>query len=142
MIRHGKGPGGQFLKCDWDRANGETVVMYVLGAGAEEARALPAASWASTRPFYGEVAGHQFNNADLGLFVFQYGLDLLDLAPLAVAQTDWIWHGRGFGGRPRSRIERLAWLRPIEFRTYRAIIGDFRPATAPSHAIRVHEAYR
>jgi hypothetical protein len=25
------------------------------------------------------VAGHRFNNADLGLFVFQYGLDLLDL---------------------------------------------------------------
>jgi hypothetical protein len=79
LIRHGKGPGGRFLKCYWDRANGETVMMYVLGAGAEEARALPAGSWSSTRPFYGEVAGYRFNNADLGLFVFQYGLDMLDL---------------------------------------------------------------
>ena len=79
LIRHGKGSGGKFLKCYWDRANGETVMMYVLGAGAEEARALPAASWSSTRPFYGEVAGYRFNNADLGLFVFQYGLDMLDL---------------------------------------------------------------
>jgi hypothetical protein len=79
LIRHGKGPGGRFLKDSWDRANGETVMMYVLGAGAEEGRAIPASSWSSTRPFYGEVAGHRFNNADLGLFVFQYGLDMLDL---------------------------------------------------------------
>jgi hypothetical protein len=79
LIRHGKRPDGRFLPCLWDRANGETVMMYVLGAGAEEARALPASSWGSTRPFYGEAGGHRFNNADLGLFVFQYGLDLLDL---------------------------------------------------------------
>lgn len=79
LIRHGKGPGGRFLKCSWDRSNGETILMYVLGAGAEEPRALPASAWSSTRPFYGEIAGLRFNNADLGLFVFQYGLDLLDL---------------------------------------------------------------
>ena len=79
LIRHGKRPNGRFLPCRWDRANGETVMMYVLGAGAEEGRSLPASSWTSLRPFYGEVAGHRFNNADLGLFVFQYGLDLLDL---------------------------------------------------------------
>ncbi|WP_435007861.1 glucoamylase family protein [Tundrisphaera lichenicola] len=79
LIRHGKGPTGKFLRSDWDRANGETVMMYVLGAGAEDGRALPANSWRSTRPFYGELAGYRFNNADLGLFVFQYGLDLLDL---------------------------------------------------------------
>jgi hypothetical protein len=80
LIRHGKGPTGKFLPCTWDRANGETLMMYVLAAGAPEDRALPGESWKSLRPFYGEVAGHRFNNADLGLFVFQYGLDLLDLA--------------------------------------------------------------
>ncbi len=79
LIRHGKKPNGRFLPCRWDRANGETVMMYVLAAGAEEGRAIPPSSWTSLRPFYGEVAGHRFNNADLGLFVFQYGLDLLDL---------------------------------------------------------------
>jgi hypothetical protein len=79
LIRHGKGPGGKFLPCSWDRANGETLMMYVLAAGAKDDRALPGESWKSLRPFYGEVAGHRFNNADLGLFVFQYGLDLLDL---------------------------------------------------------------
>ncbi len=40
---------------------------------------MSAQSWAALRPFYGTVAGQRFNNADLGLFVFQYGLDLLDL---------------------------------------------------------------
>ena len=80
QIRHGKGPRGRFLPCSWDRANGETLMMYVLAAGALDDRAIPGEAWCSLGPFYGEVAGHRFNNADLGLFVFQYGLDLLDLA--------------------------------------------------------------
>jgi hypothetical protein len=79
QIRHGKNPRGEFLPCRWDRANGETVMMYVLAAGARSGRATPGSVWNSLGAFYGEVAGHRFNNADLGLFVFQYGLDLLDL---------------------------------------------------------------
>jgi hypothetical protein len=53
--------------------------MYALGGGAAEGKALPPESLASLRPFYGTVAGLRFNNADLGLFAFEYGLDLLDL---------------------------------------------------------------
>jgi hypothetical protein len=79
QIRHGKQPGGQFLPCRWDRANGETVMMYVLAAGADDDLATPGECWRSLQTFHGEVAGHRFNNADLGLFVFQYGIDLLDL---------------------------------------------------------------
>jgi hypothetical protein len=79
LLRHGKGRDGRFLACCWDRLNGETVFMYLLAAGAAEGRALSATSWSSLQPFYGTVAGLRFNNADLGLFVFQYGLDLLDL---------------------------------------------------------------
>jgi hypothetical protein len=79
LLRHGKGRDGRFLDCCWDRLNGETVFMYILGAGAAEGRALTAASGAALRPFYGSVAGLRFHSADLGLFVFQYGLDLLDL---------------------------------------------------------------
>jgi hypothetical protein len=79
LLRHGKDRAGRFLGCSWDRINGETAFMYVLAAGAAPGRALPAESWSALRPFYGAVAGHTFNNADLGLFVFQYGLDLLDL---------------------------------------------------------------
>jgi hypothetical protein len=79
LLRHGKDAGGRFLAYCWDRLNGETAFMYVLAAGAAEGRSLPAASWAALRPCYGRVAGLRFHSADLGLFVFQYGLDLLDL---------------------------------------------------------------
>jgi hypothetical protein len=80
LLRHGRGHDGHFLPCVWDRLNGETAFMYVLAIGADGARALPAQSWDALRTFHGSVAGYHFNNADLGLFVFQYGLDLLDLA--------------------------------------------------------------
>jgi hypothetical protein len=79
LLRHGQGRDGRFLPCCWDRLNGETAFLYVLACGAEEGRALAADSWRALRPFYGTAAGLSFNNADLGLFVFQYGLDLLDL---------------------------------------------------------------
>jgi hypothetical protein len=79
LIRHGKDGRGRFLKCSWDRLNGETAFMYALAAGADEGRCLPRGGWNALRPFHGEVAGLRFASADLGLFVFQYGLDLLDL---------------------------------------------------------------
>jgi hypothetical protein len=78
LLRHGKGTDGRFLACAWDRLIGETVFMYVLGAGADGPLALSPASWAALQPFYGTVASLRFNNADLSLFVFQFGLDLLD----------------------------------------------------------------
>lgn len=79
LLRHGKCAEGLFLRSAWDRANGETAFMYVLAAGAAEGKRIPARTWQELRPFYGTLAGRHFNNADLGLFVFQYGLDLLDL---------------------------------------------------------------
>ena len=78
LLRHGMDRRGRFLSSCWDRLNGETVFMYVLAAGAEDAKALPPSFWPRLKPFYGEAGGLRFNNADLGLFVFQYGLDLLD----------------------------------------------------------------
>ncbi len=79
LLRHGKGHDGRFLPIYWDHFNGETVAMYVLGAGAIDERAVPPKAMAALKPFYGTVAGLRFNNADLGLFTFEYGLDLLDL---------------------------------------------------------------
>jgi hypothetical protein len=79
LLRHGKDRQGNFLPCCWDRLNGETAFMYVLAAGADQEKAISETAWTALQPFYGTVAGHRFNNADLGLFVFQYGLDLLDL---------------------------------------------------------------
>ncbi|HZY86005.1 MAG TPA: glucoamylase family protein, partial [Gemmataceae bacterium] len=120
LLRHGKDAHGRFLGCAWDRLNGETAFMYVLAAGAAEGRALPAAGWQALRPFVGTVAGLSFNNADLGLFVFQYGLDLLDLerwqAPAAVD----LWAEAAVAVRANERACRAAADR---FSTYRRFWG-------------------
>src|SRR5208282_2221088 len=79
LLRHGTGSNGRFLPCCWDRINGETLFMYVLAAGAAGERALPAAAWQALRPFDDQVGGLRFYSADLGLFVFQYGFDLVDV---------------------------------------------------------------
>ncbi len=79
LLRHGSDRRGNFLPCVWDRLNGETVFLYVLAAGADDARAWPAHGWSALGPFFGTVGGLHFLSSDLGLFVFQYGLDLLDL---------------------------------------------------------------
>lgn len=79
LLRHGQTRDGGFIPCTWDRLNGETVFMYVLATGAVEERAVPASAWGHLRTFHGTTAGLHFNNSDLGLFVFQYGMDLLDL---------------------------------------------------------------
>jgi hypothetical protein len=80
LLRHGQSHDGRFLRATWDRLNGETVFMYVLATGADEGRAVPPAAWSHLRSFHGTAAGLHFNNSDLGLFVFQYGLDLLNLS--------------------------------------------------------------
>jgi hypothetical protein len=79
LLRHGKDHDGSFLTCSWDRLNGETVFMYVLAAGAAAERSIDPTVWQALEPSYGTVAGLRFNSSDLGLFVFQYSVDLLDL---------------------------------------------------------------
>jgi hypothetical protein len=120
LLRHGRGRQGDLLACCWDRLNGETAFMYVLGGGAAEGRALPPSSWAALRPFYGTAAGRRFNNADLGLFVFQYGLDLLDLrAWRAPGDTD-LWAEAREASLANEEACRLAADR---FATYRRFWG-------------------
>jgi len=79
LLCHGKNSEGRFLQFSWDRLNGETIFMVVLAAGAQEERALLPSSWSCMKTFHGTVEGLRFASSDLGLFVFQYGLDLLDL---------------------------------------------------------------
>jgi hypothetical protein len=78
-LYHGKTAHARLLPCVWDRLNGETAFLYVLGAGAEGDAALPPSCWAALGAFEADAGGLRFASADLGLFVFQYGLDLLDL---------------------------------------------------------------
>jgi hypothetical protein len=79
LLHHGKDRHGRLLVYTWDRMNGETAFLYVLAAGTDDSRSVRPDVWSALRPFYGTAGGLRFNNADLGLFVFQYGLDLLDL---------------------------------------------------------------
>jgi hypothetical protein len=83
-LHHGAGAQGKKLASVWDRFNAETVCMYLLGIGAKK-NALPAACLHSLDlahgclPKDGPVEEQScFISADLGLFVFQYGLEMLD----------------------------------------------------------------
>ena len=112
LLRHGKGADGRRFACTWDRLNGETVFLYVLAAGAEDDRALPASCWEALDTFEGEAGGLRFGSADLGLFVFQYGLDLLELGEL--------WAEAGRAAEANRRVCRAAAGR---YRTYRRFWG-------------------
>ncbi len=136
LLRHGSDQGGQFLGCSWDRINGETVFMYVLAAGAHASRAVPVASWQALRPFYGSVAGLHFNNADLGLFVFQYGLDLLDLhGRLAPGDVD--LHNEAAVAAEANVLACRA--RADEYRTYARYWGL---SAGDGPAVELDDAYR
>jgi hypothetical protein len=137
LLRHGKDRTGRFLACRWDRLNGETAVMYVLAAGAADGQALSGATWRALRLHYGTVAGLRFNNADLGLFVFQYGLDLLDLRRWTPANTANLWAEADVAALANQRACREAAPR---FRTYRRFWG-LSAGDGPGH-LREPDTYR
>jgi hypothetical protein len=120
LLGHGCDRHDRRLPCAWDRLNGETIFLYVLAAGADGERAWPAECWPRLRPFLGTTAGLHFASADLGLFVFQYGLDLLDLAT---------WHepgGLDLAGHAAVATEancRCCLAASHRFRTYRHYWG-------------------
>jgi hypothetical protein len=120
LLRHGKRADGRFLACCWDRLNGETAFMYVLAAGAADGRAIDAGAWAELRTFHGSVAGLHFNNADLGLFVFQYGLDLLDLEHWRAPGAADLWTEAAVAVEANERACRIA---ADTFTTYRRYWG-------------------
>jgi hypothetical protein len=138
LLRHGMDRHGQFLPYCWDRLNGETIFMYILAAGAESDRALPGAVWSELKAYYGDVAGLRFNNADLGLFVFQYGLDLLDA---------WSWQGPSpidLAGEAQLATwanERACADLAGHYRTYRTLWGISAGDGPPSAGPDVYRCY-
>jgi hypothetical protein len=139
LIRHGRDQEGRFLPCAWDRLNGETVFLYVLAAGASPPRAWPAEGWAQLGPFWGTIAGLRFISADLGLFVFQYGLDLLDLAE---------WRepgGLDLADESSRAVEanyRFCRERAEQFQTYRRHWGlSAGDGPGPSPAVDIYRCY-
>lgn len=133
ILRHGQTREGHFIPWCWDRLNGETVFMYVLATGADNAHATPVAAWCHLRSFHGTTGGLHFNNSDLGQFVFQYGLDLLDL-------TDWLPpNGVDLAGEAGVAAEanyRVCRELADTFRTYRDYWGlsaGDGPTPPPAH---------
>lgn len=79
FLSHGADAKGNFLQGIWDRHNAETAFMYVLALGADSEKALPSSSLTSLGLFYDKVYDMPCVSGDLGLFVFQYSRELLDL---------------------------------------------------------------
>jgi hypothetical protein len=138
LISHGKDRHGRFLGYAYDRLNGETVFMYVLASGSDEHRALPSVPHAAWQHFRGHVAGYHFHHADLGLFVFQYGLDLLDLTERSSPMNVDMHAEAGIA----AHANRLACQHQAErFHTYRHFWGlsaGDGPDAAGSHDYRVY----
>jgi hypothetical protein len=140
LLWHAQGRDGRFLPCCWDRLNGETIVLYVLACGAEPERALPVDAWAALRSFPGTVAGHGFNNADLGLFVFQYGLDLLDLRTWRRSGDPDLWAEARTAALANEAACRAAAAEYVTYRRFWGLsAGDGPPVSAgEQHAYRAY----
>lgn len=138
LLWHGQRHCGRFLRCCWDRLNGETAFMYVLACGAEPEQSLGADSWTALKPFPGTIAGHSFNNADLGLFVFQYGLDLLDLGTWRRPRDPALWAEARTAAVANEDACRAA---ATEYATYRRFWGLSAGDGPPENADEEH-AYR
>jgi hypothetical protein len=138
LLWHGQGRDRHFLTSRWDRLNGETAFMYVLACGAEDGQALDVASWQAMRSFHGTVAGHHFNNADLGLFVFQYGLDLLDLRAWRRPGDPDLWAEARTAALANEGACREA---AAEHVTYRRFWG-LSAGDGPPESLAEHETYR
>jgi hypothetical protein len=132
LLLHGRAPDGRMLPCTWDRLNGETVFLYVLATGADPARALPPSVWHGLRPFYGTVEGLRFNNADLGLFVFQYGLDLLDLSRWGVPGGVDLAAEAALATEANYRVCRAAADRFATYRHFWGVSAGDGPAGGPA----------
>jgi hypothetical protein len=138
LLRHGQRNDGRFLRCCWDRLNGETAFMYILACGAAEGRALGVESWRSLKSFHGTAAGHCFNNADLGLFVFQYGLDLLDLRTWRRPGDPDLWAEAATAAFANETVCRAA---ATEYATYRRFWG-LSAGDGPPERVGEDYAYR
>jgi hypothetical protein len=134
LLLHGRGRDGKMLDSRWDRLNGETVFLYILAAGAGEGRSWPSSSWGALRPSYGQAAGHRFNNADLGLFVFQYGLDLLNLAHWRIPGAIDLSGEAAIATRANREVCRAASTRFSTYRRYWGLSAGDGPGDPPARS--------
>jgi hypothetical protein len=128
-IAHGQDGPGRFLGAGWDRFNGETVLLYALAAGRSSRVRRPA-----DRPT--SVAGFTFPSAELGLFVSQYGLEMLDLRGRKTSNVPDLIVAAGLAADANRAVCRA---HAGDFRTYRHFWG-LSAGDGPADGAR--EAYR
>lgn len=78
LLVHGKDKAGRFFPCRWDKLNCEHLFMYILAAGAEKGKSVPADTLDKLQLFMKEIGGISCASGDLGLFVHQSPLVDLD----------------------------------------------------------------
>jgi hypothetical protein len=138
FLQHGKNGRRELLPCAWDRLNGETVFMYALAAGSDPERALYLHRRPAWRTFPGSVAGHHFHSADLGLFVFQYGLDLLDLATWRLPCSPDLHVEAGIAAHANRDYCRQMASRFVTYRRFWGLSAGDGPAEDANHAYRAY----
>jgi hypothetical protein len=139
LIRHGADSADRPLAACWDRLNGETVFMYVLAAGADESQAWPAQAWRQLRLFSSETGGLYFTNADLGLFVFQYGVDLLDLASWRLPGDIDLTVEAALATEANARVCRAAADRFVTYQRFWGLSAGDGPG--PAHGMDTYRCY-
>jgi hypothetical protein len=135
LVCHGAGVEGRPLPWCWDRLNGETVFLYVLAAGAHPARAWPAENWRRLGAFRGEAGGLSFRSADLGLFVFQYGLDLLDLGGWRLPGAGDLLAEAGLAAEANARTCQEAARRFVTYRRFWGLSAGDGPGDRPGRDV-------
>jgi hypothetical protein len=136
LLRHGADAEGRPINWVWDRLNGETVFLYVLAAGANEDRALPPSCWSELGAFESEAGGLRFASADLGLFVFQYGLDLLDLSAWRAPGGPDLPATAALAVEANRRVCRSAAARFLTYHRFWGLSAGDGPSDAADHAYR------
>jgi hypothetical protein len=131
LIRHGADAAGRLLPCCWDRLNGETIFLYLLAAGAAPDRAWPAAGWDRLGAFPSDVGGRRFASADLGLFVFQYGYDLIDLHQWRLAGERDLLAEAALAAEANAEVCRAAADRFATYRHFWGLSAGDGPGDAP-----------
>jgi hypothetical protein len=109
--------------------------MYALGIGAAE-HALPAETWNSFDPAFAKVAGKDIASGELGLFVFQYSNNLMNLAG---------YHGKP--DLPEETLKAVAANYQVcqqasdKFKTYKKLWG-LSAGDGPPDKVGEQDAYR
>jgi hypothetical protein len=92
---------------------------------------LPGEAWGALRAFPGLAGGLHFPSADLGLFVFQYGLDLLDLRNWQAPGMPDLWAAAQLATEANRRVCAAAREKFVTYRRHWGLSAGDGPGHPP-----------